>query len=205
MEVLLSKFDELDDISREIQEIIDNEPKKQRNLDYLLSDYYHRLEDNDLSDIEILNIGKKIHEIRILRRSESMVSSLIDCYKKHKNKIQYSVKANREMFRQAIKLTAKNLQTEYKYRILNEEDLKELQVVRRKVKVVEEKGEKVCKKRRQRRKGLTKEQLEECLQNGMKNKDMAEKFEVFPTYISRMMKKYGLNKVVNKDETRISN
>lgn len=59
LEVLLQKFDELDNIAKEIKEIVDNEPEKQRQLDLLLSDYYHKLEDEELSDTEILNIGKK--------------------------------------------------------------------------------------------------------------------------------------------------
>ena len=64
LEILLSKFDEIDAINEEIQQIIDDEPEKQRQLDLLLSDYYHLLESDDLSDIEILNVGKKIHDTR---------------------------------------------------------------------------------------------------------------------------------------------
>ena len=122
LEILLSKFDEIDAINEEIQQIIDDEPEKQRQLDLLLSDYYHLLESDDLSDIEILNVGKKIHDTRTLRRDENRVSTLIACYEQHKNKLQYSVKSNRDMFRQAMRLKTKNLHEDYKYRILTDND-----------------------------------------------------------------------------------
>ena len=52
------------------------------------------------------------------------------------------------------------------------------------------------KEKRQRRKGISKEELEECLNKGMKTKDIALKYKVFATYVSNMKKKYGLSKKV---------
>lgn len=190
LQVILKKFEEIDALNKEVQEIIDNEPEKQRQLDLLLSDYYHMLENEDLSDIEILNIGKKIHETRVLRRDESRVSALIACYEQQKNKLQYSVRANRELFKQAMALKCKTLHEEYKYRVLTDTDFNSLKknTVVKTITVEEE------KQKRKRRKGITKEQLEECIESGMKTKDIAEKFQVFSTYVSNMKKKYGLNK-----------
>lgn len=186
LEVFLQTFDTLDRIGKEIQELIDNEPEKQRQLDLLLSDYYHMLENDDLSDTEILNIGKKIHDTRVLRRDENRVSTIIACYEQHKNKLQYSVKSNRDFFRQAITNRCKNLHEDYKYRVLTEDDIKGFKK--------EDKVEK--KEKRQRRKGISKEELQDCLNKGMKTKDIANKYSVFATYVSNMKKKYGLNKKV---------
>lgn len=194
LEVLLSKFDEIDKINEELQEIIDNEPEKQRQLDLLLSDYYHMLENDDLSDVEILNVGKKIHDTRVLRRDENRVSTLIACYEQHKNKLQYSIKTNRDMFRQAMRLKTKGLHEDYKYRILTDNDFEEF-------KKSDNLDIKYLKKRHKR---VSKEELEECLNNSMRTKDIAEKFSVTPSYISMLKKKYDLDKE-SLNETRISN
>lgn len=190
LEVLLQKFDEIDVIANDIKDIIENEPEKQRQLDLLLSDYYHRLENEDLTDVEILNIGKKIHETRVMRRDENRVATLIACFEQNKNKIQYCVKANREMFRQAMKLKRKTLHEDYKYRVLTDNDFKELKVDKNVKKCVEV----INKKRKKRGEGITKEQLEECINNGMGTMEIARKFDVKPPYISTLKKKYGFNK-----------
>lgn len=192
LEVLLQKFDELDNISNEIKEIIDKEPDKQSQLDMLLSDYYHKLENDDLSDIEILNIGKKIHEVRLQRRDENRVSSLIACYEKNKHKLQYSVKGNRDMFRQQIKLTKKSLHNEYKYRVLKDNDFDDLKKCSDNI-IIEENKEQQ-QKRKKRGKGITKEQLEECLSKGMTTVAIAKLYDKKQPYISLLKKKYGFKK-----------
>lgn len=190
LESLLSKFDEIDTVVKDIDTMIEEHPKKQSESDLLLSDYYHRLENNDLSDTEVLNIGKKIHDARIYRRSLNRANALMGCYTKHKEKIRYSIRANREMFRNAIKKTNDTLYEDYQYRILTENDFKNLKVNKNTKKCADN----VNKARRKRRKGLTKEQIESCLNQGMRTSEMAKKFDVSPTYISTLKKKYGLNK-----------
>lgn len=185
LESLLSKFDEIDTIVKDIDTMIDENPKKQSESDLLLSDYYHRLENNNLSDTEVLNIGKKIHDARIYRRNLNRANALMGCYTKHKEKIRYSVRANREMFRNAIKKTNDTLYEDYQYRILKEEDFKQLSKSDKKVKNTE---------KRKYSKAPTKKELEKCLKDGMKVKDIAKKFGVASTYISTLKRKYGLNK-----------
>lgn len=194
LEILLSKFDEIDAINEEIQQIIDDEPEKQRQLDLLLSDYYHLLESDDLSDIEILNVGKKIHDTRTLRRDENRVSTLIACYEQHKNKLQYSVKPNRDMFRQAMRLKTKNLHEDYKYRILTDNDFESFKA----------NGDVCFNAHKKKKKFITKEQIEDCIRDGVRTNDMAKKFDVTASYISRLKKKYGLDKESLR-EARISN
>lgn len=189
LEGVLSKFDQIDNDMKEIDDMIEELPKQQSQSDLLLSDYYHRLENNDLSDAEFLNIAKKIHEVRIYRRTLNRANALMGCYTKHKEKIRYSIRANREMFRNAIKKTNESLYEDYQYRILTDNDLKDLKI-NHYIKEVEI----VNKKHRKRGKGISKEELEKCLNEGMKTKDIAEKFGVFSTYVSNIKKKYGFNK-----------
>lgn len=193
LESVLLKFDEIDNDMKDIDNMIEELPKQQSQSDLLLSDYYHRLENEDLTDTEFLNIAKKIHEARIYRRKLNRANALMGCYTKHKEKIKYSVRANREMFKTAIKKTNENLYEDYQYRILTDNDFENLKIDKdRKSVVVNE--EKEVKKRKKRGKGISKEELEECLNQGMKTKEIAEKFGVFSTYVSTVKKKYGFNK-----------
>lgn len=186
LKAILDTFDSIDKLVEDVNKIIEELPENQSRIDQLLSDYYHRLENDNLSDTEIINIGKKIHEARIIRNDENSVSKLIHCYDTNKNKLMYSNKANRQMFYQAISNLRKTLHEEYKYRILTEKDLKDLS--NNKVESSED------TKSRKRRKGLTKEQIEECLRKGLKTSEIATMYNVFPSYVSNMKKKYGLNK-----------
>lgn len=186
LESLLSKFDEIDTIVKDIDTMIEEHPKKQSESDLLLSDYYHRLENNDLSDTEVLNIGKKIHDARIYRRNLNRANALMGCYTKHKEKIRYSVRANREFFRNAIKKTNDTLYEDYQYRILTESDIKNLSKSND-TKIVNTSKRKYTK-------APTKKELEKCLKDGMKVKDIAKKFGVASTYISTLKRKYGFSK-----------
>lgn len=190
LESLLSKFDEIDSIVNDIEEMIEEHPKKQSESDLLLSDYYHRLENENLTDTEILNIGKKIHDARIYRRKLNRANALMGCYTKHKEKIRYSVRANREMFRNAIKKTNDTLYEDYQYRILTDNDFKNLKTNENIKKHVTT----ISKEHKKRGKGITKEQIEEYVKEGMGTVAIANKFNVKAPYISFLKKKYGLNK-----------
>lgn len=141
---------------------------------------------------------KKIHEIRLQRRDENRVSTLIACFEQNKNKLGYSVKANRDMFRQAINLKRKSLHEDYKYRILTDNDFETLKVDKNRKEIAVTNKEKEVKKRKKRGKGITKEQIEECLNQGMKTSEIAKKFNVQQPYVSLLKKKYGFNKKVKK-------
>ena len=195
LKAILDTFDSIDMLVDDINKMIEELPESQSRVDQLLSDYYHRLEDDNLSDIEIVNIGKKIHEVRAKRNDENSVSKLIHCYDTNKNKIMYSNKANRQMFYQAISNLRKTLHEDYKYRILTEKDLKDLSKNKKSLSDCKEEI-KEDKTRRKRRKGITKEQIEECLSKGLKTSEIAKMYKVFPSYVSNMKKKYGLSKEV---------
>jgi len=184
VENILSKFNEIDIIVEEINNMIEENPNNQKQADLLLSDYYHILENDNLSDVELINISKKIHDARLYRRGLNRLNALLGCYEKHKEKIKYSVRSNREMFKQSLINVNNKLYEDYQYRVLNEEDVKELSKSSEKL---------VNNGKRKYGKAPTKKELEECMKQGMKNKEIGMKFNLTPSYVSVVKKKYGLN------------
>ena len=179
LELMLSKFNELDDIYKEISEMIKENPSNQQQIDYELSDYYHILEDTSTTDTEFINIGKKIQQARLIRKDYQCLYEIIKCYNENKDKLIWSPASNRAEFRKAIQYARRFLHEDYKYRILNEDDINNLK------KEDIPKTEKLTDK-------LTKEKFEECIKNKMRNKDVAAYFGITESYVSHLKARYGL-------------
>jgi len=172
LERILQTFDTLDELFEELNKFANEQPQNQQEADFLLSDYYHAIEDVDWSNDELLIICDKIKEARKKRRDENNTSALIGAHNVHKAKLQYAPKSTREQFRYKIKEIRKSLDTDYNYRILTEEDLHNLKQVK--------------KERRQRRSNLPdKDEFIKCFEANMRNKDIAEKLNVDPSVVSR--------------------
>ena len=175
LELMLSKFNELDDIYKDISEMIKENPSNQQQIDYKLSDYYHMLEDSSTTDTEFINIGKKIQEARLIRKDYQCLYEIIKCYNENKDKLIWSPASNRMEFRKAIQYATKFLHEDYKYRVLSEDDIENI------------KKENIPKNDK-----LTKEKLEECIKNKMRNKDIAKTFGLTESYVSHLKARYGL-------------
>ena len=80
------------------------------------------------TDIEFINIGKKIQQARLIRSDYSRVFEIIKCYNENKNKLIWSAQHDRDEFRKAIKYAIKYLHEDYKYRVLSEDDIKIIDV-----------------------------------------------------------------------------
>ena len=176
MELMLSYFDNLDDVIGEISEMIKEQPDNQRQVDLLLSDYLHRLEHDDLSDDEILNIGKQIHKHRLVRKDENCVNQLINVYNDNKDKIFYCPKTNRDNFRQAIKDCRDTLHLEYRYRILKEEDINNLKGNEKKLKTNDD---------------SIKSKLIWMFSKNMKNKDISKQLGLSQSNVSHLKRQLG--------------
>lgn len=185
LHVMLEKFNEIDSIIQDIDEMIKKQPDNQQQIDYLLSDYYHILENEDISDETSIKVARKIHDARLIRRDESYTARLISVYEKNKNRVQYSNKMNRDFFRQSIEQTISNFHEDYKYRVLTNVDLDNLK--KSETRKAEEK-----QTTKRRKSGLPdKEEIIECFKNNMKNKDIAAKFNIDPSVVSRLRGAYG--------------
>lgn len=178
---MLAKFDELDTLTNDINDMIKENPNNQQQIDWRLSDYYHKLEDATTTDAEFINIGREIQKARLIRNDYQCLYEIIKCYNENKDKLIWSPLHNREEFKKAIQYAIKFLHEEYKYRVLTEDDIKSFK---------KQPKERIIKVKNK----LTKENLEECLASGMKNKDIAVAFKVDDSYVSKLKKKYGLDR-----------
>lgn len=164
---ILQIYDELEKEIDELDDMCEKIPEEQSNVDKLLSDYYHIIENEELSNEAMVNICKKIHDARKIRREFDMKNTLISTYKKNKNKLMISPRATRGMFRNSLSQAVKSFPTKYNFRILSEEDVKNIV------------GEKKSKE----------DMLEDLKNNQYTKKEIAEKYGVSQALVYYYAKK----------------
>lgn len=179
--LFLAKVQQAITLLNEIDDMIDNNPEQQSNIDSELSDYFHLLENkhNELSDESKLKIEESIVKCRLIRRNLNNIFELSKTYNTNRDKLKYK---NQRQFLTTIMASAvKKLQSEYKYRVLDDESINKLlsDTVIEKPKC----GRKPC---------ISKESLEEKLKQGMKLKDIAEELNVSNGTITNLKKRYGI-------------
>lgn len=123
---ILEKYDDLESEIAQLDEICEKIPDEQSNIDKLLSDYYHIIENEKLSDKNMINICKKIHDARVIRRSYDMKNTIIGAYKRNKQKLMISPKGNRKMFENSIQQAIKDFPTNYNFRILTDDEVQNI-------------------------------------------------------------------------------
>lgn len=175
LQSVISTLDEIDEMAKE-------NPDLQKMIDYEISDYHHLLQNEDLSDEQMVEIAKKLKEARLKRATVYNTFELVKTYYGNNKVLIYS--HNRYKLNDAIKEKLKNLNQEYKYRILDGktvDTLKGTTVVD--TKVEEQHVSKYI---------ISKEELEEKLASGMKSKDIAKELGHNQSYITMLKKKYGI-------------
>lgn len=123
-ELIIEKIKSAIQILDEIDEMIKTQPTELQTIDYELSDLYHLIENNDLSDNSSLIVIKRIHELRKIRRSLNNEYEIESTYKNHLNKLTGT--DTRKFLTVEIHKTSKNLNNLYKNRILTEEDINKI-------------------------------------------------------------------------------
>ena len=121
-EILVEKIKNVIQTLDEIDEMIKTQPTELQNVDFELSDYYHLIENNELSDIASIKIVKKIHDLRKIRRTLNNEYEIENTYQTHKSKLPGT--ETRKFLANEIYKTVKKLNSEYKNRILTENDIK---------------------------------------------------------------------------------
>lgn len=175
LQSVISTLDEIDKMAKE-------NPDLQKMIDYEISDYNHILQNEDLSDEQMVEIAKKLKEARLKRATVYNTFELVKTYYGNNKVLIYS--HNRYKLNDAIKEKLKNLNQEYKYRILDGktvDTLKGTTVVETNVK--EQHVSKYI---------ISKEELEEKLASGMKSKDIAKELGRNQSYVTMLKKKYGI-------------
>ena len=110
LQSVISTLDEIDKMAKE-------NPDLQKMIDYEISDYNHILQNEDLSDEQMVEIAKKLKEARLKRATVYNTFELVKTYYGNNKVLIYS--HNRYKLNDAIKAKLKNLNQEYKYRILD--------------------------------------------------------------------------------------
>lgn len=179
--IFLSKIQLLFNTIEELEALAKSNPKEQQSIDYEISDYLHLIQHNDLSDDKILEITKKLKVARIKRNALNNVNDLVNVWFGNNKCFIYS--DHRHKLENAIKEKLESLNCEYKFRVLDKETVESY----KEATVIE------CKVRKTRGKyDITKEELEEKLASGMKNKQIAEELGCEQSYISVLKKKFGI-------------
>ena len=108
----------------EIDNMIESQPKELQQVDYKLSDLYHLIENNELSDEASINIVKEIHKLRKERRSLNNEHDIEVLYQNQKSKMIGN--DTRQFLMTDVRKLLKKLNSDYKNRVYTDEEIQEL-------------------------------------------------------------------------------
>jgi len=182
--IFLAKIQQALTLLDEIDDIITNNPEMQQNVDWEISDYLHILEnEEELSDDARLEIDKQLARCRKMRRQLVNIYTIGKVFNDNRDKLRY--KNQREFLVSNIKSQVNKLDNDYKYRVLDQETINSY--ITKKEKIVEKpKITKLGKKR------ISKEELLEMINSGLKNKEIAEKIGLSPSALCHLKDEYGI-------------
>jgi len=123
-EIVVEKIKQAIKLLDEIDEMIETQSIEIQNTDLQLSDLYHLVENNELSEVASVNVINRMHELRVLRRSLNNEHEIENTYNTHKSKL--AGKETRQFLLHEIYKTVKSLGSQYKNRILTDEDINKL-------------------------------------------------------------------------------
>lgn len=108
----------------EIDEMINSQSEELQNVDYELSDWLHYIENNEINDKESIKIIKEMQRLRKTRRCLHNEYEIEKTYKSNSAKVMGN--NTRQMLLAEVNKTIKQLDSDYKNRILTEEKINEL-------------------------------------------------------------------------------
>lgn len=184
--VFLAKLQQVLNTLDEIDEMIGNNSSDQSNVDTLLEDYKHLIEENgqNMSDDAKINMIDSYYNARQTRRRNNNFYEVIKYYNNNKQKLQY--KSGRQTLYREVKNKLSNLDNPYKYRILTDDEVKNfINYVNNDVTNNEREAD-------NRKNKLSKEELERLFNEGKKSVDIAKMYGFTQSYISVLKKKYGM-------------
>lgn len=174
-------FDTAEDLLDEVNNYLNNDFRENTsNTDLLESDLIHILENHELNDDIILNVGKKLEETLQTRRNWHNINEISMVWLKNYKKL-YN-RQERAFFKNSISSVVKNLDKPYNYRVLSEDDINDL-MNKKSIDAKAEQGN---------RKGytkLTKEQKVEAkkdINNGMSILGVAEKYGISRSQVYKL-------------------
>ena len=123
-EIVVEKLKEVVTILNEIDSMIESQSVELQNVDLRLSDLYHLIENNELSKEASAKVVSEIHDLRLMRRYLHNEHEIENTYNVHKSKL--TGKDTRQFLMAEVHKTVKALDTEYKNRILTDEEVNEI-------------------------------------------------------------------------------
>lgn len=121
---IIDKINQAINILDEIDDMIQTQSTELQQVDLELSDLYHLIEFNELNEKQSYKLIKRIHELRLKRRSLQKEHDIENTYKNQANKMMGN--NTRQFLLNEINKTIKQLDTTYKYRVLTDENIQEL-------------------------------------------------------------------------------
>ena len=168
----MNTFDEADKLYDEIEDFIKNVmPNETSKFDSEQQDYLHILEDYELTDKQLIHIGRKLEENRNERKNWHNIYTISAIWNEHKSKIFN--RNNRIFLRENLSKSIKNLDNKWNFRVLSEDEVQTM--------LTPEKPKKVEGKKRGRKSTLPEGRLEYILDQykaGFKAKDIAEELNM---------------------------
>lgn len=122
--LIIEKIKNAISILDEIDNMIKTQSEELQKVDYKLSDLYHLIENNDLSDEASINVVREIHLLRKERRSLNNEHDLEVVYQNQKQKMIGN--DSRQFLVTELNKTNKRLNSEYKNRIYTTEQIEQL-------------------------------------------------------------------------------
>ena len=129
-EILVDKIIQAVKILDEIDEMISTQGQELQKIDLELSDLYHFIENNNVTDNTSVKLIERIKQLRLKRRSLQREYEIENAYKNNSSKMMGN--GTRSFLLNTIKQTVKNLNSEYKNRVLTDEDIEKLQSTEKK-------------------------------------------------------------------------
>lgn len=123
-EILLEKIKNVIKTLDEIDDMIKTQASELSKVDSELSDWYHIIENRELTKEESYKIIERIHELRVMRRGLNNEYELENTYQTHKSKLTGS--ETRQFLWVEICKSEKKLGQKYNNRVLTDEMILEV-------------------------------------------------------------------------------
>lgn len=179
----INAYEEADKQFDEIDDFIQNKmPEETSIIDKEQQDVLHIFEDYDLTDKQIVKLGRHFMKTRETRRNWHNIYEISKVWNEHKNKVIN--KNNRIFLREIIGKAIKGLDNDWNFRVLKEEDINELLKEDEKVKTTK-------RKHTGGRKPTPQSKVKKCIEmlnSGMKLKDIAKTLNIGIATVHRIKK-----------------
>lgn len=121
----MNAFDEADKLFDEIDDFIKNKmPNETSKFDSEQQDYLHILEDYELTDNQLISIGRRLEANRNDRKNWHNIFTISSVWNEHKGKVFN--RNSRVFLKEALARTLKSLDNDWNFRILSEEEVNTL-------------------------------------------------------------------------------